>query len=369
MLFRWPILRTTTAPAVLVAVCAACNGSATGDIHRTEPPAVYVETAQAVVDDVEVTVQAVGTLQPHHRVEIRSRTEGVVASVLVEDGEVVEVDTPLVRLDMTKLAAEVRLKEATLAAARARAANALASFRRARDLVDRGFIPQQEFDDARAASEEAAAAVAEAEAALAVARALLRDADIHAPISGVAGESAVDPGDYLRNGDFVLTIIDADPIEVEFTVPEEHLARLAVGQDVDVQVPSYSQERFGGKLTYIDPEVSQETHSVRLKATIPNADGRLRPGQFATVRAVLAVHTDAVLVPEEAIVPEGAATWVYVVEDGHAKRRKVELGVRRLGQVEITAGLTGAETVVISGHVRLHEGSAVETVAALPAEG
>lgn len=362
-------MQRVVVPALLAFACAACNGHATGDIERTEPPTVHVETAQAIVDDVEVTVQAVGTLQPHRRVEIRSRTEGVVEFVLIEDGEHVEVDTPLVRLDMTKLAAEVRLKEAALAAARARAANARRSFSRARDLSDRGFIPEQELDDRRATSEEATAAVAETEAALVVAQTLLRDADFRAPIAGVAGELAVDPGDYLRNGDHVLTIIDADPVEVEFMVPEEHLARLAVGQDVSVRVPSYPEERFTGKVTYIEPEVLQETRSVRLKATIPNPDERLRPGQFATVRAVLAVHANAVLVPEEAIVPEGAATWVYVVQDGHALRRKVELGQRRLGQAEVTTGLTGTETVVVSGHVRLRDGSAIRTAASAPAEG
>ena len=351
--------------ALLTLALAGCNGSASGEARSSEPetPAVYVETAPVVRGNVEVAVEAVGTLQPNQRVEIRARNEGVVSAVLVGDGEAVVAGAQLIQLDTTKLAAEARLREAALTAAKARSANAGSAFKRARDLLARGFIPQQEHDDARAAADEAAAAVQEAEAALAVARELLRDADIRAPIAGIASAALVDRGDYLRNGDHILTIIDADSVEAEFSVPEEHLAQLAVGSRVSVNVPSYPDERFGGTISYLAPEVSPETHSVHLKARIPNPDGRLRPGQFATVRAILAVHESATLVPEEAIVSEGATTCVYVVDGGRAVRREVALGVRQRDQVEVTRGLTGGETIVTSGQIRLRDGAAVQTVA------
>jgi membrane fusion protein (multidrug efflux system) len=108
---------------------------------------------------------------------------------------------------------------------------------------------------------------------------------------------------------------------------------------------------------------------VRLKARIPNADGRLRPGQFASVRAILEVHRSSTLVPEEAIVPEGAATWVFVVENGRASRRRVDLGIRRGGLVEVTNGLARGETVVVNGQFRLHDGGAVQVAPARAAEG
>jgi membrane fusion protein (multidrug efflux system) len=165
------------------------------------------------------------------------------------------------------------------------------------------------------------------------------------------------------------TIIDPNPVEVEFSVPEEHLAKLALGRPVSASVPSYPDDLFTGTVTYIEPEVLPDTRSVRLKATIANDDRRLRPGQFATVRAVLAVHAGAVLVPEEAVVPQGAATWVYVVESGHALQRKVSLGVRRVGYVEITGGLEGTETIVVNGQLRLHDGAPVHTVAAEATQG
>ena len=361
--------RALVAAALLAIVLPACSGDATGEARPTEPAPTFVETAPVIVDDVEVAIDAVGTLRPYRRVEVRSRSEGVIAAVMVAEGEAVALGDPLVQLDATKLAAEARLREATLVAARARAVNARSTLQRSTDLLKRGFIPQQEFDDARAGAAAADASVDEAEAALVVARELLRDADVRAPIAGVAGEAAVDPGDYVRNGDPLLTIVDADPVEVEFSVPEEHLAKLAVGRAVSVEVPSYSDERFEGTVTYIDPEVQPDTHAVRLKATIPNADLRLRPGQFAAVRAILEVHRASILVPEEAIVPEGTATWVYVVTDGHAERRKVDLGVRREGQVEVTDGLRAEEVVVVNGHFRLRDGGAVQIAESVPAEG
>ncbi len=361
---RANVLASALLASAIASVTTGCNDNAAGEARPTETPAVYVETAPVVRGNVEVVVEAVGTLQPNQRVEIRARNEGVVAAVLVEDGQAVEVGTPLVQLDTTKLAAETRLQEATLSAARARSVNAQSAFKRARDLLGRGFIPQQEHDDARARADEAAAAVQEAEAALAVAQKLLQDADIQAPIAGITSAALVDVGDYLRNGDHVLTIVDADPVEVEFSIPEEHLARVAVGLPAAVHVPSYPDDRFDGTITYLAPEVSPETHAMHLKATIPNPEGRLRPGQFATVRAIMAVHEAATLVPEEAIVSEGAATCVYVVESGRAVRREVGLGVRQRHQVEVTSGLAGGETVVVSGQIRLRDGMAVQTASA-----
>jgi membrane fusion protein (multidrug efflux system) len=357
------------AVSVLVAVTSACNGDATGTVAKETAGAVHVETIPVTTEDVDIVVQAVGTLQPESRVEIRTRNPGVVSRVLVEDGQHVELAALLVQLDTRKLAAEVRLREAALEAARARAVNARTTFRRARDLATQGFIPQQELDDARAEAEEATAAVAEAEAALLVARTVLDDSGILSPLAGIAGEVVVDVGDYLQTGDHVLTITDSDPVEVDFAVPEEHLGRLATGRAVSVQVPSYADEEFRGTITYVAPEVHEQTRAVRLKARIPNPDGRLRPGQFATVRAVLDVRAQARLVPEEAIVPEGTTTWIYVVEDGHAVRREVALGIRRRGRVEVTTGLTGTETVVVNGQLRLRDGTPVVAAAATTSDG
>jgi membrane fusion protein (multidrug efflux system) len=346
-----------------------CHPDATGEAAPTEPPPAPVDTAAVTIDDVEIAVEAVGTLLPNRRVEVRSQAEGVVATVVVADGQVVATGDPLVQLDPTKLAAEVRLREATLAAARARNVSARAGFERGHDLVDKGFIPKQEFVELKAMAQAAAAEVDEADAALALARELLSDADVRAPIPGIAGDTAVDPGDYVRNGDPLLTIVDTDPLEVEFQLPEEHLPKLAVGRIVAVRVPGYPGEAFSATVTFIDPEVKPETHAARLKARIPNPDRRLRPGQFASVHVVLEVHERSTLVPEEAVVAEGAISWIYVVENGRASRRQVDLGVRRDGIVEVTAGLSGTETVVVNGQFRLRDGGPVEARPPGPTKG
>jgi len=347
---------------------AACGNDATSSAPA-EKPAVFVETAAVSIEDVIVDVDAVGTIHPAQRVEVRAETAAKVVRVLVEDGQEVRAGDQLVQLDTHKLQAEVGVQEATLTASRIRAANARKEHRRARDLFQKGFIPQQEFDAAEAAAKEAAAGVAESEASLALARALLDEADIRAPIDGTAGECQVDPGDFLQMGDLLLTIIDTKPVEVTFTVPEEHLAALHVGRPVSISVSSYPGEEFVGTLTYIDPEVLPETRSMRLKATIPNDDERLRPGQFASVHTPIAFHAQATVLPEEAIVPDGGSTWTYIVEGDRARRREVTLGIRQNGRVEITDGLDGTETVVVSGQMRLTDGAPVETAPARPTEG
>jgi RND family efflux transporter MFP subunit len=367
-----PASRTRPVTALgllLIAVqLAACGNDATSSAPA-DKPAVFVETAAVSIEDVIVDIDAVGTLHPNQRVEVRAETAAKVANVLVQDGQEVRAGDQLVQLDTHKLQAEVGVQEATLAASRIRAANARKEHRRARDLFQKGFIPQQEFDDAEAAANEAAAGVAESDASLALARALLDEADIRAPIDGTAGECMVDQGDFLQTGDLLLTIIDTTPIEVEFTVPEEHLAVLHVGRPVSIGVSSYPGEEFTGTLTYIDPEVLPETRSMRLKATFPNDDERLRPGQFASVHTVIALHEQATVLPEEAIVPDGGSTWAYIVEGNRAHRREITLGIRQNGRVEVTDGLDGTETVVVSGQMRLSDGAPVESAPARPTEG
>jgi membrane fusion protein (multidrug efflux system) len=366
------ISRAMAAAAALIVsahLTVGCHPDATGEAAPTEPPSAPVETAAVTIDDVEIAVEAIGTLLPIRRVEVRAQAEGVIAAVAVGDGQVVAAGDPLVQLDSTKLAAEVRLHEATVTAARARNASAGAAYARGRDLAAKGFIPQQEFDELKATAQAATAEVDQADATLALKRELLSEADIRAPIPGIAGDATVDPGDYVRNGDPLLTIVDTDPLEVEFQLPEEHLPKLAVGRIVAVRVPAYPGEIFSGTVTFIDPEVKPETHAARLKARIPNPDRRLRPGQFASVHVILEVHQRSTLVPEEAVVAEGAVSWIYVVESGRASRRRVDLGVRRGGAVEVRTGLSGTETVVVNGQFRLRDGSAVEARPASSAEG
>jgi membrane fusion protein (multidrug efflux system) len=176
---------------------------------------------------------------------------------------------------------------------------------------------------------------------------------ITAPFDGVLGRRLVDIGAFVAAGEPLVAIVDADPVEIAFAVPERHVAELGTGQEVAVTVASHGTRAFPGRVTFIDPQVDPVNRTVLVKAVLPNREGALRPGQFATVALTLAHHAGAAVVPEEALVPSGDQHYVYVVEDGRAQARAVTVGIRLPGRAEITSGLALGATVVRVGHEKL----------------
>ncbi len=332
-------------PCLLILI--ACDRSATTTNSRGAAGfQVSVETAVAVTEQVDHVVTAVGTLEPNEVVTVKPEIEGRIVAVNFTEGAPVNAGDILFQLDDAKL-------KAAVASAEARATKAENDLARGEALFAEKTISQQEFDNIHAAH-------LDSQALLVLARERLADTTIRSPLTGLVSERMVSEGQVVDRDRILVTVVDHDPMKIDFAVPERYLADLAVGQTVTVTVVGLADRKLRGEVYFVDPQVDPSTRTIKLKATIPNADGALRAGMFANVSLLLGINENAVVIPEEAVVPAIDKLIVYVVTDGVARRRQVWIGSRMSGRVEITKGLAAGEVVVTGGHQKLRDESPVQ---------
>jgi membrane fusion protein (multidrug efflux system) len=197
-----------------------------------------------------------------------------------------------------------------------------------------------------------------------LARTRLEKMAIHAPFDGTIGLRSISEGDYLTSGQDIVTLINSNPIKLEFRIPEVYLSEVAIGQKVDVRVDAFRGETFFGEVYAIAPEVDVGGRSFMVRAQIPNNDGLLVPGLFAQVELVLERKENALLIPEAALMPAGDKQYVYRIDDGKAVRTEVELGMRQGDRVEIISGLGPEAQVVTAGQMKIMDGSKVQPLGA-----
>ena len=228
---------------------------------------------------------------------------------------------------------------------------------RSRELLAQSFVSQSAVDTNSAALEVAEAQVALSKAQLARMRVL-------APFDGTAGIRSVNVGDYLKDGADVVNIEDLSALVVEFTLPERYIARVRSGQSVEVTLDALPGRAFKGQIEALDSAVDLNGRSLRVKARVENPGALLKPGMFARPRVLFAVRENAVVVPEEALVPTGGRQFIFKVIDGEGgkpvtQRVLAKMGLRLPGKVEILEGLKAGDVVVTAGHGRLMRGDSV----------
>lgn len=310
--------------------------------------AIAVETAAVETADVVEDIRAFGTLVANERVVVAPEIAGRVARIPFAEAERVRKGDVLVELDATIL-------EAELAKARSDLDLAAANFERARKLAEQGSGTLRARDETTAALTAARANVALAEARLSKAR-------LVAPFAGVVGFRAVSAGAYVSPGERIVDLAAVDPLKVEFQVSETYLPNLRIGLPVEISMDARPGEAITGEITAIDPIVDVAGRAIRLRAQVPNPDGRLSPGLFSRIRVIVARRPDALLVPESAIFQDGGQLFVYRIEGGKALKTEVAIGQRRPGDVEVREGLADAAVVVTAGQLLLRDGASVDVV-------
>jgi len=285
-------------------------------------------------------VTAVGTLLADESVMLRAEIDGRVVALNFQEGQAVTKGTKLVSIESSEY-------EAALAASSAELRTKTADFERAKDLLTKGFVSAELVDRARGAMEVAAARVQQEQARLA-------KTGIYAPFNGIVGLRLVSPGAYLKAGDSIIRIENISAIKVDFRVPEIYVGRVARGQPVTVAVDAFPGTPFTGRIFAIEPQIDEKSRTVLLRAQVPNTNGKLKPGLFARVSLQLENRASAIVIPEQAIVPQGKDAFVYrVLEGGKTELTKVEIGGRRPGEVEIVSGLSAGDVVVTEGAMKL----------------
>jgi len=201
-----------------------------------------------------------------------------------------------------------------------------------------------------------------AEASLQLAEAKLAKTEIKAPFSGVIGLRVVSIGDYVKEGSDVVNLEAIDPLKVDFRVPEIHMKQVKVGQPLEIALDALPGKTHEGRVYAINPLVDATGRSIVIRALVKNADTTLRPGMFARVRLITKDQQDALVIPEQAIVPQGDEWYVFRVVDGKAQRTRIAVGQRRDSKVEIVNGLAAGDVVVSAGQLKLRDGTPVALV-------
>ena len=314
----------------------------------TGPPFIPVNMMQVTASPVSNTVSAVGALIAEDSVVLRPEIDGRIEKLLFAEGQPVRKGATLVVMDAAEQRARVAAAEADLKLAESR-------YQRSEELVARNFISRQALDDARANLDIVRARLAQE-------KVLLDKSILRAPFAAHAGLRQVSPGAYIKKGEDIVRLDALGTLKLEVPVPEIYLALVRIGLSVKVTVDALPGQTFSGKVYAINPVLDPASRSLLVRARIANPGGKLKPGMFARASADLGGKTSAILVPEQVIVPMANGSFVYVVVSGKAELRKVLLGRREPGRVEIVSGLRAGESIVLDGQIKLRPGVPVVTL-------
>ncbi len=391
-------MRTLLGGLLLAQLAAGCADSDARSqaAPPKEPPAVVVSTVAAQERALPRALDVTGTLVADAQTDVSAEVGGRVVGAPVERGAVVRVGSVLASLDPADAAIQLREAEAMEAQTRERlglrgggdfdpartpeARQARVTLERAEAeharylrLVEQGLVSRSDYDTRRA--EHLAAreqhdlvlnqtrqlyqGLLAQRARVALARKALADTVIRAPLEGMVAERHVSVGQFVQRGSRIATLVRVDPMRIELTVPEAAVAVIRKGQRVSFSVQSYPDRTFTGTVAYVGPALRTEARALVVEAIVPNADGRLQPGLFATARLELPAAERTVLAPASAVHTQAGVSSLFVVRDARAELRFVQLG-REAGElVEVLRGLRAGEVVVAGPAPGLADGAAV----------
>src|SRR5438094_2445027 len=326
---------------VLIVLAAACNkakSAAPGGGPGGFPP-MPVEVAAAIRDTVVDAIAATGQIEAVQSIELRPEVQGRITDILVREGQDVAAGTALFKVDDAELKAQVAQAEAERQMARQ-------ALERTKQLIAQNASSTSDLEQAEAKSRGA-----DANYDLTTTR--LDRTVVRAPFAGVIGRRLVSIGTYVSPQTSLITLQSVNPQHASFDVPERYADRLHRGQLVSFQVAALPGKNFSGEVVFVDPVVSLPGRTILIKARVPNPERRLQAGMFIEARLATDIRPNAVVVPEDAILPMEGATFIWVIKGGKADRRQVSVGVRTAGWAEIQGGVEAGDSVVVGGGERL----------------
>lgn len=329
--------------AALVTATALAQPGARG---AAEPPGVVAVRAE--VKPFPLSAEALGNARANEAVDIQPQITAAVTAIRFAEGQQVQQGEVLVELENSEPLAE-------LAAARARLVDSESQYRRSRELFRTQVVSESQLEQLEAQRDAD-------EAAVNAASARLEHSTIRAPFSGQIGLRRISVGSVVTPSSVITTLDDTSRIKLDFDVPEVFLSRLQPGLHVTARSAAWPGLLFDGEVSSIDTRVDPVSRTVTVRAVMPNDHGKLRPGMFLTV-TLLKDDVVALMVPEEAIVPERSQQFVFVVgDDNRVTRQEVRTGRRRPGEVEVLDGLEAGSLVITEGTVKVRPGQEVRLI-------
>lgn len=313
------------------------------------PKAAAVFVTEVTQSRVEDRIEALGTLRANESVELTASVTETVTALHFDDADRVEAGQVL--LEMTSDEEHAQLEEA-----RSRVAEAQRQYQRIRSLREKQSAAESLLDQRRREWETGRAQLAAIESRLA-------DRLVRAPFAGVVGLRNVSVGALVEPGDVITTLDDDSVMKLDFSVPGVYLGVLQAGLPVTATTPAWDGRLFQGQVKSLGSRVDPVTRTIVVRALLPNPDHALRPGMLMQVE-LLTRQREAIVIPEECLVPQGERQFVLVVDqDNRVERREVRIGTRRPGEVEIVSGLAVGERVITDGTLKARPGSEVRILA------
>lgn len=362
------ILGLLTVILLSLAGCSGDQDKAAGKGSREKKPAVPVTVAAAAKKTMPVELRTIGNVEAFATVAIKSQISGELQKVHFTEGQEVRKGDLLFTIDPRPFDAKLAEAEARLAKSQAELANARRQAERYGAVADKGYVSAERVDEVRTSAATLEATVQADKAAVASARLELNYCSIRSPLDGFTGNLQANQGNVIKaNADTdMVSINQVRPIHVAFALPENNLpvvqrARAERSLQVLALIPGAEAEPLAGQLSFLDNTVDPATGTILLKATFPNQDSRLWPGQYVNVVLELSTLPDAVVVPHQAVQTGQKGQYVYVImADRTVEYREVETGISVGGEVVITQGLQAGEQVVTDGQLRLAPGLEVK---------
>jgi membrane fusion protein (multidrug efflux system) len=320
-----------------------------------QPPPEAVTSIVAHREQWPATLSVIGTMEAVHGVTVSADLPGQVERIDFESGKSVHVGDVMVELD-------TRQERAQLASLEAQRDLARVSYDRAQQLVDQGVISRVEYDQATSQRKATEANVAEI-------KATIERKTIRAPFSGILGIRQVNLGQYLSAGQAIVSLQALNPIYVDFGVPQQTVSQMVVGRALRVTKEDLPSAAFSGRVTAVDSVVNEATRNIQVQATLPNPEGKLRPGMFVQVEIAMGAGRSVIALPASAINYAPYGDSVFVISDLKDPSGKTYRGVQQRfvklegthgDQVAVISGVEPGDEVVTSGVFKLRNGAAVQ---------
>jgi membrane fusion protein, multidrug efflux system len=327
------------------ALPAGGQAAAAGRMPQQAGTAVVL--GRAVRKQFPYELEALGTARANEAIEVTAKISNIVTAIRFREGQRVRRGAVLIELDGAQATADLAQAEAALVESKSQ-------YQRSIELFGTKAMSQAQLDQIEATLKANTARVASAAARLS-------DTIIRAPFDGQVGLRRVSTGGLVNAGAVITTLDDTSRMKVDFSVPENLVATLRPGLAIRAETTAYPEHPFAGTVASVDTRVDPVSRAFGVRAIVPNNEGLLKPGMFLTVR-IMESSKDAIVVPEESLLPEEGRQFVYVVGGGKAEKREIHIGRRRPGEVEVLDGLAADEVIVSEGADKLRPGSDVRPV-------
>lgn len=292
----------------------------------------------ATTSDFSSNLDITGSIEANEAVTLRSEVSGLVTGIYFKEGSNVSKGTTLVKINDRDIQAQLRevVTRENLSAS---------NENRAKQLLAKGAISQEEYDTSLAELQALKSQVQ-------LIRAQLAKTTIIAPFSGKVGLRNISVGEYITPSTTIANLLSTNPIKISFSIPEKYVSQLKPNSNISFTIDG-SNKTFSGKVFAIEPGINQTTRTLQIKALAQNASGELLPGSFAKVKLSLSTIKDAILIPTEAVIPVLKGKVVYIAKNGKAQQVPVETGTRTADKILVLSGLNVGDTILTTGAMAL----------------